>query len=109
MPTAIVTGANSGIGNALARILIKEVPALRIIRYSAVDADYVQGYKVIAVDIVIGAPITDLGCETSELDVSSQADIEAFKEKVGDRPIDLLLNVAGTIHPIIFSQILEQK
>ncbi|KAJ4983799.1 hypothetical protein SVAN01_10719 [Stagonosporopsis vannaccii] len=81
MPTAVVTGANSGIGNALARILVKE------------------GYKVIAADIKIGAPITELGCETSELDVSSQDDIEAFKSKVGDRPIDLLLNVAGVMYP----------
>ncbi|KAJ8115561.1 hypothetical protein OPT61_g2820 [Boeremia exigua] len=81
MSTAVITGANSGIGNALARILVNE------------------GYEVIAVDVEIGAPITNLGCETSELDVSSPEDIEAFKMKVGDRPIDLLLNVAGVMYP----------
>lgn len=58
-----------------------------------------QGYKVIAADIEIGQPITDLGCETSELDVSSQESIEAFKQRLGDRPIDLLLNVAGVMYP----------
>ncbi|KAF2994932.1 hypothetical protein E8E13_001554 [Curvularia kusanoi] len=81
MPTAVVTGANSGIGNALARILVK------------------QGYKVIAVDINIGAPIAELGCETLKLDVSSRHDIEAFKDQMADRPIDLLLNVAGVMYP----------
>ena len=54
---------------------------------------------MIAADIEIGAPITDLGCETSELDVSSQDDIDAFKQKLGDRPVDLLLNVAGIMFP----------
>ncbi|KAF3048129.1 hypothetical protein E8E12_010633 [Didymella heteroderae] len=81
MPTAVITGANSGIGNALARILIKE------------------GYEVTAVDRDIGPATTELGCEISELDVSSQDDIEAFKQKVGERPIDLLLNVAGIMYP----------
>jgi NADP-dependent 3-hydroxy acid dehydrogenase YdfG len=28
MPTAVITGANSGIGHALAQILVKEVPYL---------------------------------------------------------------------------------
>lgn len=52
-----------------------------------------------AIDIEIGAPIMDLGCDTSAIDVASQEDIEAFKSKVGDRPIDLLLNVAGFMYP----------
>ncbi|KAF2624175.1 hypothetical protein BU25DRAFT_493781 [Macroventuria anomochaeta] len=81
MPTAVVTGANSGIGNVLARILVKE------------------GYKVIAADIDIGTPITELGCGTSKLDISSREDIDAFKGKVSDRPIDLLLNIVGIMYP----------
>ncbi|KAF2829623.1 short-chain alcohol dehydrogenase-like protein [Ophiobolus disseminans] len=81
MPTAIVTGANSGIANAFARILVKE------------------GYKVIAADVNIDGPIKDLGCEAIKLDISSSEDIQAFKQKVGDQPIDLLLNIAGVMVP----------
>lgn len=101
MPTAVVTGANSGIGNALARILIKEAGAIRYTeQFCGMEGtDTTQGYEVIAADKDVGAPITELGCETSELDVSSQDDIDAFKQKVGDRPIDLLLNVAGIMYP----------
>ncbi|KAF1360044.1 NAD(P)-binding protein [Lizonia empirigonia] len=33
------------------------------------------------------------------LEVTSQEDIEAFKEQIADRPIDLLLNVAGIMYP----------
>lgn len=50
-------------------------------------------------DIEIGAPITEPGYEIAKLDVSSQEDIEAFKQQIGDRPIDLLLNVAGIMYP----------
>lgn len=98
-PTAVVTGANSGIGNALARILCKEVRVRR--EKNVIDRilTCIKGYKVVAVDIDIGAPITELGCETFRLDISSQEDIESFKEKVGDRTIDLLLNVAGIMYP----------
>ena len=63
------------------------------------EYSWLKGYKVIAVDKEIGAPITDLGCETSELDVSSPDDIDAFKQRIADRPIDLLLNVAGIMYP----------
>ncbi|KAF2726683.1 NAD(P)-binding protein [Polyplosphaeria fusca] len=79
MPTALVTGANSGIGNALAHILIKE------------------GYRVIGADIIIGEHMKDLGCETIQLDVASPESIKALAEKVGGEPIDLLLNVAGVM------------
>ncbi|KAF9698576.1 hypothetical protein EKO04_003473 [Ascochyta lentis] len=81
VPTAVVTGANSGIGEALTRLLESE------------------GYRVIATDLEIGAPITNLGCESAKLDVSSQEDIEAFKQQMAGRPIDLLLNVAGIMYP----------
>lgn len=54
---------------------------------------------MIATDIEIGAPITELGCETAKLDVSSQKDIEAFTQQIADRPIDILLNVAGIMYP----------
>jgi NAD(P)-dependent dehydrogenase (short-subunit alcohol dehydrogenase family) len=38
-----------------------------------------------------------LGCEALKLDVSSTDDIQAFKNKVGDQPVDLLLNIAGML------------
>ncbi|KAF2107320.1 hypothetical protein BDV96DRAFT_589565 [Lophiotrema nucula] len=81
MPTAVVTGANSGIGNALTQILVNE------------------GYKVIGADITIGDPIKNLSCEAIQLDVSSPPSIKAFADQVGDQPIDLLLNVAGVMAP----------
>jgi NAD(P)-dependent dehydrogenase (short-subunit alcohol dehydrogenase family) len=101
MPTAVVTGANSGIGNALARILIKEIAWAKQAEQAREwpHADHNQGYQVTAVDRDSGAPVSELGCETSELDISSQDDIEVFKQKIGDRPIDLLLNVAGIMYP----------
>lgn len=36
-----------------------------------------------------------MGCTTSQLDVASGESISKFKEQYGDRPLDLLLNVAG--------------
>jgi short-subunit dehydrogenase len=58
-----------------------------------------QGYKVIAADINIGGPIKELNCEAIKLDIASSDDIQAFKQKLGDQPIDLLLNVAGNFSP----------
>lgn len=42
-----------------------------------------------------GEKIKSLGCTTSQLDVASEESIHRFKEQYGDRPLDLLLNVAG--------------
>ncbi|OCK75487.1 short-chain alcohol dehydrogenase-like protein [Lepidopterella palustris CBS 459.81] len=81
MPSAVVTGANAGIGHAFAQILVKE------------------GYDVLAADINVGEGLKGLGCEIVQLDVSSPASIQAFKHQVKDRPVDLLLNIAGVMAP----------
>ncbi|KAK5055238.1 hypothetical protein LTR84_012988 [Exophiala bonariae] len=79
MPTAVVTGANSGIGHAFAIILINE------------------GYKVYAVDKDHGHGLQNLSSEatTHVLDVASVESIKNFKNVLGDEAIDLLLNIAG--------------
>ncbi|KAH6841348.1 hypothetical protein B0T12DRAFT_517835 [Alternaria alternata] len=82
MPTAVITGANSGIGNALAKILIRE------------------DYKVIAVDKTLGPVIKSLDCSTHQLDISSPDSITSFAQSIThDTPIDLLLHVAGVMSP----------
>ncbi|CAN9440343.1 unnamed protein product [Alternaria alternata] len=82
MPTAVITGANSGIGNALAKILIRE------------------DYKVIAVDKSLGPVIKSLNCSIHQLDISSPDSITFFAQSIThDTPIDLLLHVAGVMSP----------
>lgn len=46
-------------------------------------------------DVNHGEKLKSLGCTTSQLDVASEGSISSFKEQYGDRPLDLLLNVAG--------------
>jgi NAD(P)-dependent dehydrogenase (short-subunit alcohol dehydrogenase family) len=41
-----------------------------------------------------------LGCQAEQLDVASPDSIQAFKTKIGDQPIDILLNVAGVMAPV---------
>ncbi|KAK5945608.1 hypothetical protein PMZ80_002813 [Knufia obscura] len=83
MPTALVTGANSGIGNAFAQVLLKE------------------GYKVFAVDRHVGEGLKNLReASVGELDVTSPDAIKQFRDKfIQDDPIDLLLNIAGVAMP----------
>ncbi|KAI1461093.1 NAD(P)-binding protein [Annulohypoxylon moriforme] len=81
MPTAVVTGANSGIGFAFAQLLIR------------------KGYSVTAVDVNLGDKIKSLGCATAQVDVSNPASIAAFKDTYGFGSLDLLLNIAGIMVP----------
>ncbi|KAI0121537.1 NAD(P)-binding protein [Hypoxylon sp. NC0597] len=81
MPTAVVTGANSGIGHAFAELLIQE------------------GYDVTGVDVNVGDKLKSLQCKTAQLDVSSPDSIKAFAKAYGDGPLDLLLNIAGVMAP----------
>ncbi|KUI56757.1 C-factor [Cytospora mali] len=81
MPTAVVTGANNGIGHEVAKVLIS------------------AGYDVHAVDVNEGEKLKSLSCETSHVDVTSQYSINKFKERYGDGPLDLFFNVAGILDP----------
>ncbi len=81
MPTALITGANRGIGLELAQ------------RY----AD--DGWSVIATarEPDKAAELGALeGVEILPLDVADPGSIDAFIDALGDRPIDLFVNNAGT-------------
>lgn len=82
MPVAVVTGANSGIGNAFAQLLINE------------------GFEVHAVDQVIGENLQALQCRLHRLDVRSPESINLFAQQLVGKPIDVLLNVAGVMFPV---------
>ena len=48
--------------------------------------------------MVVGEKLTHLeNAHVSELDVTSMTSINTFKLKVGDEPVDLLLNIAGRL------------
>ncbi|KAI1800836.1 short-chain dehydrogenase/reductase family enzyme [Daldinia bambusicola] len=81
MPTAVVTGANSGIGHEFAKVLVRE------------------GYDVTAVDVEVMGGLKTLPCKTAQLDVTSPDSISAFAVSYGNGPIDLLLNIAGVMPP----------
>lgn len=85
MPTAVVIGANAGIGHSFAKLLINE------------------GYQVYGGDNVKGDGLDTLstqGAKVGEIDVTSPDSIQAFKSKVvGETPIDILLQIAGIAVP----------
>jgi len=87
MPAAVVTGCNSGIGHAFAQVLIKE------------------DYFVYALDATAGEKLTGLHgpkCQIGRLDITSLESIWEFKKSIGDRKINVLLNVAGELTPFCF-------
>lgn len=48
-----------------------------------------------ALDVNIGEQIRQLGCKYFQVDVTSPDSIAKFKKDIDDRPVDMLLNVAG--------------
>jgi NAD(P)-dependent dehydrogenase (short-subunit alcohol dehydrogenase family) len=49
-----------------------------------------------------GEQVKNLNCRVSQLDVSSQSSLDAFKKSFGDGPLDLLLNIAGMCPSLAF-------
>ncbi|KAL8685884.1 MAG: hypothetical protein Q9218_007489, partial [Villophora microphyllina] len=81
MPTAVITGANSGIGHAFVKQLLNE------------------DYDVFALDINIGPELKDLSCQTFRCDLSSPESIAQFATEYqsAKKPLDILLNIAGVM------------
>ncbi len=77
--TVLITGANRGIGLALARKFSKE------------------GYDVIgtARKPEAATDLKDTGARIVKLDVTNQASVDAMATELGDTPIDIVINNAG--------------
>ncbi len=79
MTTVVITGANRGLGLALAA------------RYAAEGAEVIAGCRHPEAAEALQA----MRAEMHPLDMSSDASIAAFAAAVGDRPVSLLINNAG--------------
>jgi NAD(P)-dependent dehydrogenase (short-subunit alcohol dehydrogenase family) len=79
MATVVITGANRGLGLALAQ------------HYAASGATVVGGCR----NPASAADLAATGAEVHSLDTSSSDSIAAFSAAVGDRPVDVLFNNAG--------------
>ncbi|MDT0380779.1 SDR family oxidoreductase [Streptomyces sp. DSM 42041] len=84
-PTAVVTGAGSGIGAATARRLAAEGHHVVL-----------AGRRTERIEAV-AREIADAGgsAEARALDVTDRAAVRAFADALGDRPLTLLVNNAG--------------
>ena len=80
MATILITGANRGIGFALAKAYRDE------------------GHRVIGTvrDLSRAADLTDIGAEVRELDVTSDRSVKILRELLRGAPVDVLINNAGT-------------
>lgn len=97
MPSAVVTGANSGIGHAFAHILIQEVsllhPPARILPLTPY-----QGWDVHALDVLDAPALQQLPCKKYKVDVTDPRSVANFADLYGsEQPLHLLLNVAGVL------------
>src|SRR6476646_2989986 len=81
MPTALITGANRGIG-------------LEFVRQYSND-----GWDVIATAREASPELSALGVQVESLDLTDADAVAAFAGRVGD-PVDLFIANAGTNHPM---------
>ncbi|KAI6789639.1 hypothetical protein KC332_g18022, partial [Hortaea werneckii] len=72
MPIAVVTGANSGIGNAWAQLLISE------------------GWEVHACDYQVGEGLQALQARLHRLDVRAPESIDGLAAQLAGKPVDVL-------------------
>lgn len=79
-PRAIITGANRGLGLEFAR-------QLRAAGWDVVGT---------ARDPKEAAELRTVGATVLQLDVTDQASVDALAAEIGDLPVDLLINNAGT-------------
>jgi NAD(P)-dependent dehydrogenase (short-subunit alcohol dehydrogenase family) len=97
MPTALITGANRGIGLALAT------------RYAASHDAHVIAVTRDAASSPDLHAIVDRSVSVVEADVADAASIERLARDVGDATIDLLINNAGASSTTAFGEISAQE
>ncbi|MEE4296674.1 MAG: SDR family oxidoreductase [Wenzhouxiangella sp.] len=91
MPTAVITGANRGIGFELSRQLKS------------------KGYDIIAVCRSSSAALDQMGVRVeSGIDITRQEDLAQLAERLGDVRMDLLVNNAGVLRSTSLETIEDQ-
>lgn len=87
--TAIVTGAGSGIGEAIAIALAEQGATVNLF-----DIDEQRGRKVLQSIIANGGEAHYIHCNVADMESVQQA----FEEATSGRNLDILINNAGIVH-----------